>query len=232
MRMVTLLAANLAAPPGLQLHPVCSSTQHTLCDLIGWQFKRARDSILCSFLCCLEVSWKWFIPSSLFVYLSLSSASVPHVLFNKNNPLWASSDEDKLSPELNITGTLFVCSQASSLTSPVIKPPLPTSPGLDTGDESMEEPPKENLPPPFPTVSNILTIYIGSRSCDLVSPVVEVYNTRLNFFEHIIFLICLFLLMAAVTAILAAWMLLSIPLLSYITVSSFCKNLGYLQSSY
>ena len=144
----------------------------------------------------------------------------------KNNPLWASSDEDKLSPELNITGTLFVCSQASSLTSPVIKPPLPTSPGLDSGDESMEVPPKENLPPPFPTVSNIPTIYIGSRSCDLVSPVVEVYNTRLNFFEHIIFLICLFLLMAAVTAILAAWMLLSIPLLSYITVSSFCETLG------
>lgn len=144
----------------------------------------------------------------------------------QNNHLWTSSDEDKLLPDLTITGTLFFCSQASSLTSPVMKvlmPPLPTSPGLHSSDCGTST---ENFLPPSPTISNMPTVYTGSRSSSLFSPVTEFYNTRLSFFEHIVFLTCLVLLMATVTAILAAWMLLSIPLLSYITVSSFCETLG------
>lgn len=139
----------------------------------------------------------------------------------KNNHWWTSSGENKLSPDLKITGTLYFCSQASSLTSPVMEVLMPPLPAIDSSDESME-----NLPPPLPTVSNMPTIYIGSRSSNLFSPVIELYNTRLSFFEHILFLICLMLLMATVTATLAAWMLLSIPLLSYITVSSFCEAFG------
>ena len=84
------------------------------------------------------------------------------------------------------------------------------------------------MPPPLPTISNLPTIYIGSRSSSLFSPVTstELYNTRQSFFEHTVFLICLILLMTTAIAILAAWMLLLIPLLSYITVSSICETLG------
>ena len=146
----------------------------------------------------------------------------------KNNHLWTYRDEHKLPPDLKITGTLYFCSQASSLTSPVMKVlmlSLSTDPGLNSNDESIAT---ESLPPPLPTISNLPTIYIGSRSSSLFSPVTstELYNTRQSFFEHTVFLICLILLMTTAIAILAAWMLLLIPLLSYITVSSICETLG------
>ena len=102
----------------------------------------------------------------------------------KNNHLWTYPDEHKLPPDLKITGTLYFCSQASSLTSPVMKvlmPSLSTDPGLNSNDESIAT---ESLPPPLPTISNLPTIYIGSRSSSLFSPVTstELYNTRQSFF--------------------------------------------------
>lgn len=123
--------------------------------------------------------------------------------------MWTNPEEYKLSPDLKITvspdlkitGTLYFCSQASSLTSPVMKVitlSLSTNPGLISNDESIAT---ESLPTPLPTISNLPTIYIGSRSSNLFSHVTELYNTRLSFFEHIAFLICLILLMATAIAL-------------------------------
>lgn len=137
-------------------------------------------------------------------------------------------EEDNLVAD--ITDSLYFCSQASSLISPVMKlpmPPLPMVPGLpeSMNDEFIAT--KCSTPWPLPTISDLPTVYIGSRSSNFYSPVTEI--TRLSSLDHeyswSMSLVCLSILMAAAVATLAAWMFLSLPFLSYIMASSVCETL-------
>ena len=79
----------------------------------------------------------------------------------------------------NLTGSLYFCSQASRLISPVMKlpmPPLPRNPTLLMNDESVAV---KCVSQPFPSVSNVPTVYIGCRSSNLNSPITDI-NRRLS----------------------------------------------------
>ena len=150
--------------------------------------------------------------------LSLSSCSF------KNNSLRTNLEEDNL--VANLTGSLYFCSQASSLVSPVMKlpmPPLPTNPSLHLNDDH-ESVATKCISQPLLTISNLPTVCIGSRSSNLYSPIIDV-NTRLSPLEHSLSLLFLTLLLLAAVAPLVAWMFLSLPFLSYIMASSLCETL-------
>ena len=75
------------------------------------------------------------------------------------------------------------------------------------------------------TVSTVPSIYVGSRSTDLHSPVPPIYFTK-SLFHLILSLFSLALLTVAVMLLLTIWMCYLVPVMSYLIVSSICETLS------
>ena len=125
----------------------------------------------------------------------------------KNCYLWTYPDEVK-TPLVRLP---HFCSQAHSLISLVVNLTLPanTSSAAKNNAAIMES--------ILPTVSTVPSIYVGSRSTDLHSPVPPIYFTK-SLFHLILSLFSLTLLTVAVMLLLTIWMCYLVPVMSYLIV--------------
>ena len=133
----------------------------------------------------------------------------------KNNYSWTYPEEVKR-PIVHLP---HFCSQASSLLSPVAN--LTTTLPANTSSAATNKiTAVESLPP---TVCTASSVYIGSRSTDLHSPVPPIYTIKS--FPLILSLLSL-LLLIVVMLLLAIWMCYLVPVMSYLIVSSICETLS------
>lgn len=96
----------------------------------------------------------------------------------KNNLLWTVilDDGEKMSQPLNLLALPPYCSQANSLTSPMIAFSVPAVKGPQARRDN-------DFTTSLPTVYNLPTIYAGSKSTDFNSPIPDTCVSR-SFFEQ------------------------------------------------
>ena len=141
---------------------------------------------------------------------SLSTCS-----FENNNCLWTYPEAVK-NPLVHLP---HFCSQASGLLSPVVNSTVPTNTG------SCDRNNVDFMESILPTVSIVPSVYIGSRSTDLHSPIPPSYITK-SLFDLSLSLLSLTLLIVAVVLLLTIWMCYLVPVMSYMIVSSICETLS------
>ena len=146
---------------------------------------------------------------SVIICWSLSTCSF------KNNYLWTYPDEVK-NPIVHLP---HFCSQATSLLSPVTNLTSLANSNSATRNNHVTT----IMDSPLPTVSTVPSMYAGSRSTDLHSPVPLIYTTK-SLFHLVLSLSTLLLLIVVVILLLAVWMCYLVPVMSYLIVSSICET--------
>lgn len=105
----------------------------------------------------------------------------------KNNFLWTDilDDGKRMSQPVNLLALPHYCSQANSLTSPVIVLSVPAVKGTRVHRD-------DYFTSSLPTVSNLPTIYAGSKSTDINSPIPDTCVPRsfLNRFFQLLHWVC------------------------------------------